>query len=151
MVFVLHYNGLNSREWGDLRYDLTQENIRLKIFPNKITMKALETTPYSNLAMLFHSDTAVAFTDDTDLKKFLRLVNTNSKIEILGAKIDNELMSKGQIASYSKLPSLDQQRVELVQLLSQPSSTLLSLLKSNQTNLSTLLSQYVTQNSEEES
>ncbi|XP_057303302.1 39S ribosomal protein L10, mitochondrial-like [Hydractinia symbiolongicarpus] len=144
-VLLLQYNALNSDEWQDLRYDMRKENAKVKVYPNKITCKFLSDTVYSNLTILFRSETCIAYGDGMNLKNIVRILNTNPKTELIGAKIDNTLMNKQQIVDYSKLPSLDQCRSELVQILSQPSKKLSQLLQTNQSYLSMSLAQYMKQ------
>lgn len=144
-VLLLQYNALNSDEWQGLRYDMRKENAKIKVYPNKITCKFLSDTVYSNLTILFRSETCIAYGDSMNLKNIVRILNTNPKTELIGAKIDNTLMNKQQIVDYSKLPSLDQCRSELVQILSQPSKKLSQLLQTNQSYLSMSLAQYIKQ------
>lgn len=144
-VLVFHYNALNAKEWMDFRYDMKQENITVKVYPNKLTCKFLESTRYKNMTVLFCSDTALAYSNEMNLKAVLKTLDANAKVALIGGKIDDVLMNRQQIVEYSKLPTLDQARAELVHILSQPSQTLSRLLQTNQTNLSSLLQGYVEQ------
>jgi len=144
-LLVFHYNALDAKEWMDFRYDMTQQNITVKVFPNKLTCKFISDTIYKNMAPLFRTDTALAFGNDFDLKKVLKVMNKNNKIELIGGKIEDQLFNKQQVIEYSNLPTLDHARSELVQTLQQSSQTLSQLLQRNQTELSMLLGNHATQ------
>ena len=144
-LLVFHYNALDAKEWMDFRYDMTQQNVTVKVFPNKLTCKFISDTIYKNMTPLFRTDTGVAFGNDFDLKKVLKVLGRNEKIELIGGKIEERLFNKQQIIEYSNLPTLDHARGELVQLLQQPSQTLSQLLQTNQTKLSMLLRNHAEQ------
>ena len=138
-VLVLHYNALDAKEWTDFRYEMKQQKADVKVFPNKLTCKFLSDTKYQNMNPLFRTDTALAFGNEFDLKKVLKLLNANTKIELIGGKIDDALYNRQQIIEYSKLPSLEEARGELLQILQQPAQSLSRSLQSNQSQLSLLL------------
>lgn len=142
-VLVFHYNALDAKEWTDFRYDMKQENAQVKVFPNKLTCKFLSETKYRNMNPLFRTDTALAFGSEFDLKKVLKVMNANSKIQLIGGKLDDALYNRQQIIEYSKLPSLEEARCELVQILQQPAQSLARSLQSNQNQLSRLLQIHV--------
>merc|ERR1719342_496653 len=126
--------------------------MKLKLFRNRIARVYLQQTIYANIIPLFRSNTAVAFSnDDVNMKAILKLLRPIPKIEVIGGIIDNTLMNRQDLIDYSNLPSLEQCREELVQILSQPSNTLSQLLQTNQTNLSLSLSMYAKQMSSESS
>ena len=134
---------MNSQEWNDFRYSMKQENVKVKIYPNRLTQVHLAKTMYWNLAPLFVTDTCIAYGDDINMSAILKHLNATPKVELIGAKIDNSLMNQSQIVAYSKLASLEQLRAELVGILSSPAQKLTTLLEANQTNLSGSLTQYV--------
>lgn len=127
---------------------MRQENLKVKVFRNQLVHEFLGDTKYANVCSLFKSETAIAFTsEDTNLKSLLKIFRLSPKIELLAAVIDNTIMNKQGIMDYSKLPSLEESRVELLQILSQPTSSLSRLLQTSQSNLSRSLSLYVEQRS----
>lgn len=142
-VLVLHYNALDAKEWMDFRYDMKQHNVTVKVFPNKLTCKFLESTRYKNLNVLFRTDTAIAFSEAIDLKAVLKTLQKNDKVHLIGGKIDDVLMNQQQISEYSDLPSIDVVRGQLSSILSQPSNTISRLLQTNQSNLASSLQSYI--------
>ena len=145
MVVVCQFSDMNTTEWEDLRYALGKDEIKVKMFPNKITYKALENTKYWEITPLFLASTVVTYSKEAKVKPLLAGIRKQPKIDILGGKIDNRLLSRKAMVDYSKLPSLTEQHVQLLQVLSEHSRRLVTLLEQNQMNLSGNLSQYVEQ------
>lgn len=145
MVVVCQFSDMNTAEWEDLRYALGKDEIKVKMFPNRITCKALENTKYREVTPLFLASTVVTYSKEAKVKPLLSEIRKQPKMAILGGKIDNRLLSRKAVADYSKLPSLTEQHVQLLQMLSEHSRRLTTLLEQNQMNLSVNLSQYVDQ------
>lgn len=145
MVVVCQFSDMNTAEWEDLRYALGKNEIKVKMFPNKITCKALENTKYQEVTPLFLASTVVTYSKEARVKPLLAEIKKQPKIDVLGGKIDDRLLSRKGVVDYSKLPSLMEQHVQLLQMLSEHSRRLTTLLEQNQMNLSLNLSQYVDQ------
>ena len=145
MVVICQFSDMNTTEWENLRYALGKDEIKVKMFPNRITCKALENTKYREITPLFLASTVVTYSKEAKVKPLLSGIRKQPKMDILGGKIDNRLLSRKTIVDYSKLPVLTEQHVQLLQMLSEHSSRLTMLLEQNQMNLSGNLSQYVEQ------
>lgn len=145
MVVVCQFSDMNTAEWEDLRYALGKDEIKVKMFPNRITCKALENTKYREVTPLFLASTVVTYSKEAKVKPLLSEIRKQPKMAILGGKIDNRLLSRKAVADYSKLPSLTEQHIQLLQMFSEHSRRLTTLLEQNQMNLSGNLSQYVDQ------
>lgn len=115
------------------------------MFPNRVSCKALEDTKYREISPLFLGATFVTYSKEAKVKPLLSAIKKQPKVELLGAKIDEQLLSRKSVVDYSKLPSLTELHGQLIQMLSEPSRRLSMLLGQNQTNLSGNLSQYVSQ------
>ena len=145
MVVVCHFSDMNTEEWENLRFTLGKDEITVKMFPNRVSCKALEDTKYREITPLFLASTFVTYSEEAKVKPLLAAVKKQPKVELLGGKIDNQLLSRKSVMDYSKLPSLTELHAQLLQMLSEPSRRLTMLLGQNQTNLSGNLSQYVSQ------
>ena len=141
------YGDLKNSEWNDLRYELGKHNIKIKVFPNKLSSKVLQGTKYQNFSSLFKSSTAACFSPESNLKALLDVTKGFPKLSLMGGKVDNEILSRNQITEHSKLPSIDTMRAMLLQLIMQPAQQLTSALGQSQQQLSANLEQYVSQNS----
>jgi len=145
MVVVCQFSDMNTEEWEDFRFNLNKEEITLKMFPNRVSCKALEDTKYREISPLFLGATFVTYSKEAKVKPLLSAIKKQPKVELLGAKIDGQLLSRKSVVDYSKLPSLTELHGQLIQMLSEPSRRLSMLLGQNQMNLSGNLSQYVSQ------
>ncbi|CAH3184040.1 unnamed protein product [Porites lobata] len=148
MVVVCHFSDLNTQEWEELRFNLGKDEITVKMFPNRVSCKALENTKYCEITPLFLASTFVTYSKEAKVKPLLSAVKKQPKVELLGGKIDNRLLSRKSLVDYSKLPSLTELHGQLLHVLSEPSRRLTTLLGQNQTNLAENLSQYVSQGEE---
>ncbi|KAM7442008.1 hypothetical protein ABFA07_009038 [Porites harrisoni] len=148
MVVVCHFSDLNTQEWEELRFNLGKDEITVKMFPNRVSCKALENTKYCEITPLFLASTFVTYSKEAKVKPLLSAVKKQPKVELLGGKIDNQLLSRKSVVDYSKLPSLTELHGQLLHVLSEPSRRLTTLLGQNQTNLAENLSQYVSQSEE---
>ena len=144
------YSSMKNADWNDLRYELGKENIKVTIFPNKISRKVLEETKYENFKFLFKSFTATCYSTENDLKTLLKIMKNFPKLQLMGGKVDNELLSRNQVVEHGKLPPIEMVQAQLSQLLMQPPQQLSSLLGQSQRQLCANLEQYVSQNREEE-
>ena len=115
------------------------------MFPNRNTCKALENTKYREINPLFLASTVVTYSKEAKVKPLLSGIRKQPKMDVLGGKVDNHLLSRKALVDYSKLPSLTEQHVQLLQIVSDHSKRLVTLLEQNQMSLSGNLSQYVEQ------
>lgn len=145
MALVCQFSDLNTKEWEDFRFTLNKDEINVKMFPNKVSCKALEYTKYQEVTPLFLAPTFITYSKAAKVKPLLAAVKRQPKVELLGGNVDDQLLSRRSVEDYSKLPSLTELQGQLLQILSEPSRTLSTLLQQNQTNLSGNLAQYVSQ------
>ena len=146
--FVLfQYGNMRNPDWNDLRFELNKENIKLTIFPNRISCKVLEGTKYENLKFLFKSFTATCYSTENDVALLLKIVKNFPQLQLMGGKIEDRILSRNQIIDHGKLPPIESVQAEFLHLLMQPAQQLGGLLSQSQRQLSTNLEQYVSQNS----
>lgn len=143
MVIVCQFSDMNTAEWEDLRYTLRKDEIGVKMFPNKITCKALENTKYREILPLFLAATVVTYSREAKVKTLLTELKKQPKMGILGGKVDEKLLSRKGVVDYAKLPPLTEQYGQLLQMVTEHSRRLTTLLEQNQMNLITNLTQYV--------
>ncbi|XP_068751562.1 large ribosomal subunit protein uL10m-like [Montipora capricornis] len=145
MVLVFQFGDMDTKEWEELRFTLKKDDITVKMFPNRVTTKALEDTKYREVTPLFLAPTFVTFSKEAKVKPLLSAIKKQPKVELLGGKIDDQLLSRNSVVDYSTLPLLIELQGQLLQILSEPSRRLTTLLGQSQSNLSASLSQYVSQ------
>lgn len=149
--FVFYqYSNMGNTDWNDLRFELGKENIKVKVFPNKISAKVLQGTKYENLKFLFRSYTATCFSSENNIKALLKVMKNFPKLQLMGGKVDNEILSRNQVVEHGKLPPIETMQAEFAQLLLQPAQQFVSLLGQSQRQLCVNLEQYVSQNNDKE-
>eukprot|EP00794_Sanderia_malayensis_P017846 gene17846-19628_t len=139
---VLQYNDIHSHEWNNIRYTLQQHDIKVKVFPTKLSVKVLEETRYQGLGHLFRGSVVTCSSEKDNLKDFVLSIKTMPKLDMLGGIVDDKLLSKNQVIEYSDLPPLDTLRSELLAHLQQPSLRLMDVIEKAQKSLVMSLEHY---------
>ena len=129
-VFVTHYQGLNVKQLDLLRDEMRKHGILFRITKNRITKLALKDTKYKKLENLFNGPTAVAFSDDaiTSAKILTKFTKTNSHLKIIGGIMEEEPLTKEEVANIATLPTLDEARGKIVGILKAPAQKIMSIL-----------------------
>uniref|UniRef100_A0A8D0HRK2 Large ribosomal subunit protein uL10m n=1 Tax=Sphenodon punctatus TaxID=8508 RepID=A0A8D0HRK2_SPHPU len=147
MITVCQYNSLSNDDMLMLRHQLRKHNIHVKFFPNEIIIPFLLESKYVNLLPLFVGRNIVLVSPETKAKEMLRMLKRVPQIVLLGACIENTILSKEGVVKFSKLPSLEVAQGEMVGTLSLVASQTSSLLCRSSLHLTALLDQYVKQQS----
>jgi large subunit ribosomal protein L10 len=150
MVAVYHYNGLSTHEWNEIRFKLSRNGIRVKIFPSKLSMKILQGSRYVHISPLFRGATAVAFSKEpAAIKELLSVTNTESKLHLLGGVVEDVMMTPLGLQNYADLPSLKDMQQILLGTLNQTQMMLARSLQGTSQKLSHLLSQIASDSTSE--
>ena len=129
-VLVTHYQGLTVKQLDDLRKQMREHGIQFKITKNKITKLALEKTKCKDLANLFTGPTAVALSKDaiSSAKILTKFSKENNNLKILGGIMGNKILDVAGVANVATLPTLDEARAKIVDILSSPAQKIVSIL-----------------------
>ena len=129
-VFITHYQGLNVKQLDQLRDEMRKNGILFRITKNRITKLALKDTKYKKLENLFNGPTAVAFSDDaiTSAKILTKFAKTNNHLKIIGGIMEEEPLTKEEVANIATLPTLDEARAKIVGILKTPAQKIMSIL-----------------------
>lgn len=149
MIAVVQNNGSNSEDMMILRHRLHKHGITVKFFPNQVMRSFLKDSVYSNMAPLFLCPTVLFVSKETKVKEMLVTLRGSPQMTLLGACIDNTLLSAQGVVNYSKLSSMTVVQGELVGGLTMLTSQTASMLHRQPAHLSALLQQYVKQQSSE--
>ncbi|XP_067431799.1 large ribosomal subunit protein uL10m [Thunnus thynnus] len=150
MVAVVQNNASSAEDMMILKHRLHKHNITVKFFPNQVIRSFLLESVYSNMAPLFIGPTVLFVCKEAKAKEMLSTLRSSPQMTLLGACIDNTLLSAQGVVSYSKLPSVSVVRGELVSGLTMLTSRTAAMLQRHPAHLSALLQQYVKQQSAEE-
>ncbi|XP_067343394.1 large ribosomal subunit protein uL10m isoform X2 [Channa argus] len=149
MLAVVQNNASNAEDMRLLKHRLYKHGIYVRFFPNKVVQSFLSDSIYCNMAPLFIGPTAVVVSKEPKVKEMLMTLKSSPQMTLLGACIDNTLLSVQGVVHYSKLPSVAVVQGEFVSGLVMLTSNTASMLQRNPTHLSALLQQYIKQQSPE--
>ncbi|XP_068610324.1 large ribosomal subunit protein uL10m [Brachionichthys hirsutus] len=147
MVAVVQNNSCNAEDMINFKYRLHKHGISVKFFPNKVVQSFMTDSIYCNMIPLFIGSTVLLVSKEPKAKEMLLTLRPFPQLVLLGACMDDRLMSAQGLVSYSKLPSLTVVQGELVSGLTMLTSHTASLLQQHPAHLSALLQRYVEQQS----
>ncbi|KAJ8284574.1 hypothetical protein COCON_G00034240 [Conger conger] len=149
MIAVVHNSATNSEDMLLLRHRLYKHGIAVRFFPNQVMRAFLVDSQYSNLAPLIIGPTVLIVSKEPKVKEMLQALKAVPQMLLIGACIENTLLSVQGVFDYSKLPSLATVQGEVVGGLSLQTSQISSNLQHHPTHLTMLLQQYLTQKGEQ--
>ncbi|KAM7370448.1 hypothetical protein PAMP_009996 [Pampus punctatissimus] len=147
MIAVVQNNASSAEDLLILKHKLYKHNISIKFFPNQVIRSFLSDTIYSNMTPLFIGPTVLFVCKERKVKEMLSTLRSSPQMTLLGACIDDTLLSVKGVVSYSKLPSMSVVQGQLVGGLTMLTSHTASMLQRHPAHLSALLQQYIKQQS----
>ncbi|XP_068439719.1 large ribosomal subunit protein uL10m [Clinocottus analis] len=148
MIAVVQNNSSSAEDMMVLRHRLYRHGITVKFFSNQVVRSFLKDGFHSNMTPLFIGPTVLFVSKEPKVKEMLTTLRANQQMTLLGACIDDKLLSAQALVNYSKLPSVSVVQGELVSGLTMLTSHTSSLLRRHPAHLSALLQQYVKQKSD---
>jgi len=130
-VVVVHCIGLTVAESTDLRNKMRDENCYFKVTKNKLTKLALKDTKYQHMDEMFSGPTAIGSSKDPVMaaKVLVNFATENDKLVIIGGGLEDKPLSKNDVETLAKLPSLNELRGKIVGLLQAPATKIARLTK----------------------
>jgi len=146
VVVVTHYMGLSAGEMTNLRSQMRQSGARFRVTKNRLARRALEGTPYSNIADMFIGPTGIAYSDDpvAAAKASVDFAKANNKLVILGGALREHVMDEAAVKALAALPTLDELRGQIVGLLNAPAGKLARVIQTPGSQLARVLNAYAT-------
>jgi large subunit ribosomal protein L10 len=131
VVLIGHYKGLTVAEITDLRVKVKNAGAGFKVTKNKLTQRALKSTPFEQISNMFKGPTAIAYSSDpvTVAKVLTEFAKTNEKFVLLGGAFGETLLDGKAVTALSKLPSLNELRGKIVGLIQAPASKIARILQ----------------------
>ncbi|XP_077108383.1 large ribosomal subunit protein uL10m isoform X2 [Ranitomeya variabilis] len=142
MVAVFQRNSIGTEDFLHLRHRLHKHEIYIKIFPLQVIRKVLGQSYLQALLPLFAGQTFMIVSQHAKVKEMLQAIRTAPQIQLLGACVENRLLSKQGIVNYSKLPSKEMLQGQLVGTLTMLTAQTANLLTHHSTRLCTMLEQH---------
>jgi large subunit ribosomal protein L10 len=130
-VVVTHQSGMTVAEATQLRRQMRAAGARFRVTKNRLTKRALATTPFQGLSPLFTGPTAIAFSRDpvAAAKVAVEYANRNDKLTIVGGGLVGEVLSAAGVRELAVLPSLAELRGKLIGLLVAPATRIAGVLQ----------------------
>ncbi|KAM9462224.1 large ribosomal subunit protein uL10m [Clarias gariepinus] len=145
MIAVLQNNATNAEDMLLLKHRLKKHDITVQFFPNQVVRSFLSGSQYRNMQPLFIGQTVMFVSKEPKVKEMLQVLRSSPQMLLLGACIENTLLSREGILNYSKLPSMRTVHGELVGGLTLMTSQTVSMLQQHPAYLSVLLQQHIKQ------
>lgn len=107
---IVDYRGLTVEQVTDLRKQLRDANVEMKVIKNSILVRAAEKAGLNGLEEVFSGPTAVAFSNEdvvAPAKIIDEFASKADKLEIKGGIIEGKVASIEEITALAKLPNRD--------------------------------------------
>lgn len=122
-VVVVDYRGLTVEQVTDLRKQLREANVEMKVIKNSILSRAAVKAGLEGMEDVFVGPTAIAFSND-DVIAPAKIMNEFAEkieaLEIKGGVIEGKVSSVEEIVSLAKLPNREGMLSMLLSVLQAP-------------------------------
>jgi len=124
LMVVTRQSGLTVQEVTDLRRKIRAAGASYKVAKNRLTLRALEGTPFKALGPLFKGPTAIAYSKDpvAAAKVVSAFAKDNEKLSIVGGALGENTLDVAGVQALARLPSLDALRATIIGLLQAPAT-----------------------------
>jgi large subunit ribosomal protein L10 len=131
LLVVTRQSGLTVQEVTDLRRKVRAAGASYKVAKNRLTLRALEGTPFKALGPLFTGPTAIAYSKDpvAAAKVVSAFARTNEKLTIVGGALGENTLDIAGVQALASLPSLDALRAKIIGLLQAPATKVAGVLQ----------------------
>ena len=129
-VLITHYQGLTVKQIDELRSEMRKHGVLFKITKNRITKLGLEGSKFKKLENLFSGPTAITFSKDAIIsaKILTKFAKKNSNLKIIGGIMEEEPLSVEDVEKIATLPTLDEARAKIADILTVPAQKIISIL-----------------------
>jgi large subunit ribosomal protein L10 len=131
LMVVTRQSGLTVQEVTDLRRKVRAAGASYKVAKNRLTLRALEGTPFKALGPLFRGPTAIAYSKDpvAAAKVVSAFAKDNEKLTIVGGALGEDTLDVAGVQALAALPSLDALRAKIIGLLQAPATKVAGVLQ----------------------
>ncbi|NWX39017.1 RM10 protein, partial [Steatornis caripensis] len=143
MIAICQYNSMPGEDMALMRHYLRKYNIEVKFVLNEIVRPVLSQSKYKNLLPLFVARNILLVSRETKAKEMLRVLKGVPQINLLGACIDDTILSRQGVENFAKLPSLEAAQGQTVGALALLPSQTSSLLQRGPAHLTALLDEHI--------
>ncbi len=129
---VADYHGLTVDQMTELRRQARQQGVYLRVIRNTLVKRAINNTDYACLDNVMIGPTILAFSQEDPgaaARIFKEFAKENKKFEVKALAIGGQLLFADQLDKLAKLPTLDQARAQLLNLMMAPITKLARTMK----------------------
>jgi large subunit ribosomal protein L10 len=122
-AIVVDYRGLTVEQVTDLRKQLRDAGVKMRVIKNKIMVRAAEKAGYADLNDVFSGPTAVAFSEEDPVAPAKILANfakTADALQLKGGVIEGKVASLEEVQEYATMPSREELLATIANLLQAP-------------------------------
>ncbi|NXE85696.1 RM10 protein, partial [Cochlearius cochlearius] len=145
MIAVCQYNSMPDEDVVLMKHYLRKHNIEVKFVLNEIARPVLSQSKYKNLVPLFVARNILLVSREAKAKEMLRVLKGVPQVNLLGACIDDTILSRQGVENFAKLPSLEAAQGQTVGAIALLPSQTSSLLQRGSAHLAALLDQHIRQ------
>ena len=130
LMVVTRQSGLTVQEVTDLRRKVRAAGASYKVAKNRLTLRALEGTPFKALGPMFKGPTAIAYSKDpvAAAKVIAAFAKDNEKLTIVGGALGENMLDVAGVQALATLPSLDALRGKIIGLIQAPATKIAGVL-----------------------
>jgi len=149
MVAFFHTNPLSDHKFRTAWQDGRRIGAELKRYNLRIGKYGLKGTEWENCLEFFmkydadYLEQPMLFFPEMNPKALVKYEKKVAEFHLLGAVVENRILSRAEIIGLVDMPTLDQVRAELSAILQSPAREVTRLLGANQQQLSTNLHQII--------
>lgn len=128
---VVDLTGLKAVALGEVRSELTRQNITISVVKNSLAIRALSQVGLEQLGGLLDGPSALATGGEDVLELVKALVDCagkNEKLTIRGALADGAILERPQTVQLSRIPSRDVLTAQFLSMMQAPTSGLVRLM-----------------------
>jgi len=143
-VYLADFQGLNVEEINDLRNQLRQASVELKVVKNTLAKISIDQAGLQDLVEYLTGPTAMAFclADPIIGAKILaEFQKKNNKLELKAFVFDDKIYDKNYVDKIAKLPSPEQIRAQAVGTISAPLRNMVGVLNGLLTTIVNLINE----------
>ena len=131
VVVVAHYAGMTVAQMTDYRRRMADTGAKVKVAKNRLAKLALKDTDAAGITDLFEGATCIAYSKDpiSAAKVAVKYAKDNEKLVILGGAMGKTILDAKSVKALAELPSLDELRATLLNLLNAPATQLVRTIK----------------------
>ncbi|MFC6180307.1 50S ribosomal protein L10 [Lactiplantibacillus daowaiensis] len=122
-AIVVDYRGLTVEQVTDLRKQLREAGVKMRVIKNKIMVRAAEKAGYADLNDVFSGPTAVAFSEEDPVAPAKILANfakTADALQLKGGMIEGKVATLEEVQEYATMPSREELLATIANMLQAP-------------------------------